>query len=80
MYALALDQRSAAAELGLTAGDAVLVAPVGEDGRPAGRAQRPRSSCGRPGSVRPVRPATTLAIALLLAAILVAGVIAVMRI
>ena len=39
-----------------------------------------RSSCAGPGNVRPVRPATTLAIALLLAAILVAGVIAMMRI
>ena len=31
MYALALDQRSAAAELHLAAGDAVVVAPIDED-------------------------------------------------
>ena len=81
MYALALDQRSAAAELRLAAGDAR--ARRADRRRrsppPTGRAD-PGRRCAATGSVRPVRPATTLAIGLLLAAILVAGVIALMRI
>ena len=35
MYALALDRHSAAAELGLAAGDAVVIAPSSDDQRPA---------------------------------------------
>jgi S-adenosyl-L-methionine hydrolase (adenosine-forming) len=40
MYALALDQRSAAAELGLVAGDAVRISPVDDEARPSASAGR----------------------------------------
>ena len=78
MYALALDRHSAASELGLGAGDAVVLAPLGDDATAAGG--RPRRTPPRPVAFGPMRPATTLAIALLLLAILVAGVIALIRI
>jgi S-adenosylmethionine hydrolase len=64
MYALALDQRSAASELAIGPGDAV---------------DTGRSLPAAVGLIS-VRPATTLTIALLLALILVAGVITLMRI
>ena len=74
MYALAFDQRSAASELHLATGDAVAARRV---------RRRRRSSAGgvvtghvapRPVACAAMRPATTLAIGLLLLAILVAGV------
>ena len=80
MYALALDQRSAASELHLDAGDAVVVAPVEDDNPIVSRRRRSPSSCAATGSLAAVRPATTLVIGLLLVAILLAGVIALLRI
>ena len=81
MYALALDQRSAAAELRLAAGDAVVVAADrGRQRAAADVGDDPHRAAPRPVASAAVRPATTLAIGLLLAAILLAGVIALLRI
>ena len=79
MYALALDQRSAAAELRLAAGDAVvLVAPI-DDGAERDRRRPPRSSCARPGSLAADAPGHHPRHRPAARRILVAGVIALLR-
>ena len=55
MYALALDRHSAAAELGLGAGDAVLLARLDDERRSPGL-RRPRRAARETGSVRPRAP------------------------
>ena len=80
MYALAFDQRSAAAELRLATGDAVVLAAFDDDGAPPPGVSSPVDAAPRPVASAAMRPATTLAIGLLLLAILVAGVIALLRI
>ena len=88
MYALVLDQRSAAAELALAQGDAVRISVV-DDAPGAVVAPCPcgpnpmqptRSNGSSAASVTSVRPATTLTLGLLLVLILVAGIISLIRI
>ena len=78
MYALALDRRSAAAELALGPGDAVVLSAGDSDERPLMPTPVDLSAAPVASSACDLRRRCT--IALLLALILVAGVITLMRI
>ena len=78
MLAVCLDRRSAAEELGLAAGDQVLLAAL-DDAAPAPPPCPSGAATAATGSLPAMRPATTLTLGLLLAAILIAGIVSLVR-
>ena len=80
MLAVCLDRRSAAEELGIVAGDQIADRRRSTDHTGGNGIRVTLGPTRRPaGSLRGMRPATTLTLALLLAAILVAGLISLAR-